>query len=171
MTARDEDLDVIRDEYQRFKAEFRSVLLTTISRHGVPDSSYEDYVRHDEDYYIYASELAPLTRNLLETGSASMLFVEGGQLDKVEHSHKRVVINTSVSRVERDSPGFRKILKLFLQRFSDFPRMLASLPEFHLFRITPLNGTYVRGFAKAFPLDGERLLHPGDARDSVRGDS
>ena len=158
MTKQSEDLNLIHDEYRRFKAEFKSVLLTTISCHGVPDSSYEDYVRHDEDYYIYASELAQHTRNLIDTGSVSMLFVEGGRLDNRNPEHKRVVLKSRAIRVDRTSNRFKKVLQLFQQRFSDFPRILKSLPDFHLFRITPVNGAYVRGFGQAYLLDGDHLL-------------
>ena len=66
-------------EFHAFVASFDSVMLATINDEGdtpVPEASYAPVLVRDGKYYIFVSELALHTRNLLRNKSASLLFIE-----------------------------------------------------------------------------------------------
>ncbi|MEJ2554582.1 MAG: hypothetical protein P8079_11540 [Gammaproteobacteria bacterium] len=41
--------------------------------------------------------------------------------------------------------------------FGEIVSLLAGLGDFHLFRLQPVRGNYVRGFAKAYEITGEAM--------------
>ncbi|MDP6189367.1 MAG: pyridoxamine 5'-phosphate oxidase family protein, partial [Gammaproteobacteria bacterium] len=61
------DVVAIRDAYTALVEQFDTVLLGTVSNNGLPDASYAPYVYVDGYYYVYVSELATHTGNLLNT--------------------------------------------------------------------------------------------------------
>ena len=42
-------------------------------------------------------------------------------------------------------------------RFGELLITLRSLSDFHLFRLSPKNGTFVMGFGQAFSISGKRM--------------
>ncbi len=151
------DLESIREEYIHFPEEFNSVMMATISADGHPDASYAVYVFQDSAYYVYISELARHTENLIHSGKVSLLFIENEEQAQNLFARQRMTLECSANEVERDSEHFNRILDLFEQRFGTIIQMLRSLTDFHLFRIEPNSGSYVRGFAQAYKLYGEGL--------------
>jgi heme iron utilization protein len=151
------ELESIRNEYIHFPDEFDSVMMATISADGKPDASYAVHVFHDNAYYVYISELARHTENLMHSGKVSLMFIENEEQAQNLFARQRMTLECSASAVERDSKHFDQILDLFEQRFGTIIQMLRSLTDFHLFRIEPQSGSYVRGFAQAYHLYGEGL--------------
>jgi putative heme iron utilization protein len=51
-------------EYEKFPTEFMSIMMSTISKEGIPDASYAPFVIDDDkNIYIYVSGLATHTQN------------------------------------------------------------------------------------------------------------
>jgi heme iron utilization protein len=151
------NLDAIREEYIHFPDEFNSVMMATINADGTPDASYAVYIFHDSAYYIYISELAQHTENLMRSGSVSLLFIESEEKAQNPFARQRMTLQCSTDEVERDSEHFNQVLDLFEHRYGPIAQMLRALTDFHLFRIEPQSGSYVRGFAQAYKLYGEGL--------------
>jgi heme iron utilization protein len=151
------DLESIREEYIHFPEEFDSVMMATISADGHPDASYAVYVFQDSAYYVYISELARHTENLMRSAKVSLMFIENEAQAQNLFARQRMTLECSANEIERDSEHFNRILDLFEQRFGSLIQMLRSLTDFHLFRIEPHSGSYVRGFAQAYKLYGEGL--------------
>jgi heme iron utilization protein len=151
------NLDSIKEEYIQFPDGFDSVLMATVSVDGVPDASYAVYLFHDNAYYVYISELATHTENLMRSAKASLLFIENEEQAQNLFARQRMTLECSAQEIERGSDHFEQVLDLFIKRFGNFMQMLKSLNDFHLFRMSPQSGTYVRGFAQAYRLHGEGL--------------
>ena len=157
MTEPQQDLQSVHQEYQQFLEGFQSVQLATVDGAGVPEASYAVYIRHENDYYVYVSELARHTRNMLNAGHVSMLFIEDEQQAKNLFARRRATLQCTAAEIPRGSDHFETILDQLEQRFGNFMTLLKSLNDFHLVQITPVSGNYVRGFAQAFNLSGEDL--------------
>ena len=151
------DMNLIREEYVNFPDVFQSVLMATVSSDGIPDASYAAYVLYENDYYIYVSELSRHTANLMDTGKVSLLFIEDEEHATHLFARQRVTLECEATQVARDHSHFDVIMDQFQQRFGKFMEMLKKLNDFHLFKISPLQGSYVRGFAQAFKLEGKNL--------------
>lgn len=159
------DLNMVKQEYTKFPDCFESVLMGTVNREGIPDISYATYVTYEGDYYIYVSELSRHTENLMQTGKASLLFIENEESAKHLFARQRMTLDCKVTEVTRDNRHFDFIFKKFQQRFGKFMEMLKNLQDFHLFRIEPQKGSYVRGFAQAFRLEGQGLQNISHIND------
>lgn len=151
------DLNKIREEYNRFPDVFESVLMATVNAEGIPDVSYAAYLAFNGDYYIYVSELSLHTQNLMESGQISLLFIENEDRAKHLFARQRMTLQCESIEVFRGSVHFETIMEKFSGKFGKFMDMLKSLNDFHMFKITPLRGSYVRGFAQAFKLEGKGL--------------
>lgn len=159
------DLNTVKQEYQEFPSVFDSVLMGTVNAEGIPDVSYAAYVAFEDYYYIYISELSRHTQNLMDTGKVSLLFIENEERAKHLFARQRVTMDCEAAEIERGSEHFELMLDKFQQRFGKFMEMLKNLNDFHLFRIEPKKGSYVRGFAQAFRLEGQGLQNVSHIND------
>lgn len=157
MPRKEIDLALVRDECARFPEAFQSVLMATVGQSGMPDASYAAYVQFEDDYYVYVSELAQHTKNLAETGNVSLLFIEEEASARHLFARQRMTLQCDADFVSRSTEEFERIMDLFEEKFGAFMSMLKKLNDFHLFRMTPRKGAFVRGFAQAFELDGKGM--------------
>ncbi len=136
----------------------QSVLMATVNTKGAPEASVVPFVPDDAGYiYIYVSALSRHTSNLSETGTASLLFVEDEQNTSNMFARRRLHYSCVCDTVKKDSQQWRWILAKFETRFGKFVQTLRGLPDFSLFRLIPVSGSYVSGFGKAFSLEGDKL--------------
>lgn len=145
----------------------KSVLLSTLNAAGNPEISYAPAVRDDTGcFYIFVSELAAHTANLLSHANCSVLFIQDEQESRNIFARERLTYQCEVVTVERDSAKGDEILELMETELGQTVKLLRSLPDFHLFRLKPTRGSYVVGFGKAFevdPISGD-LVHLSEER-------
>jgi hypothetical protein len=152
------DLARVREEAVAFRLQFDSAVLATVSADGLPQASYAVYLDGgDGAFYVYVSELAPHTPNLLAGGGASLLFIENE--DEALHlfARRRLSFRARAEEVARTSDSFRRVLDRFERAHGAIIENLRWLEDFHLFRLTPEEGTYVAGFARAYAFQGIEL--------------
>jgi putative heme iron utilization protein len=143
-------------EYLDFLDGFQTVILATADEHGEPEASYAPFVRYERlCFYVYLSELARHTRNLRNNGRVSLLWLaeEGGN----PFARPRLVLRCNTAQVAREAAEWAPAMARLEQRFGNMMKLLKGLSDFHLFRLCATGGTYVKGFAQAYELVGERL--------------
>ncbi len=59
--------------------------------------------------------------------------------------------------VARTDATYKTVIKDFYHRFGDVMKLIEPLADFHLFRIKPQRGRFIRGFGQAYELAGDRL--------------
>jgi len=151
------DLLAVMDECRRFPGLFQSLHLATCNADGEPEASYAAYVEHQGCYYVYTSELSAHTANLAARGRCSALFIESEAQAKHLFARRRLTLQCAAAECPRGSAEFDLILDQFVVQFGGFMAMLRKLTDFHLYRLRPLSGAYVAGFAQAYTLGGEGL--------------
>jgi putative heme iron utilization protein len=151
MLAQPKSEDLLRQEVEEFQLSFRSVLLATVNREGVPEASYAPYVMDRQgSYYVFVSRLARHTCDFKETGHVSLQFIENEDAARNLFARRRLTVLCDAAVIPRESPTREEILEHFTQYFGRFVETLRGLRDFELFRLTPRSGLYVRGFGQIF---------------------
>lgn len=161
----DKTLDSVQQDFTTFIAGFRSAQLATVSPDGWPESSYAPFVRLNGVWYVYLSELAQHTRNLLEHPCLSLMLIEPEDAAAQVFARKRASLRMTASEVSRETSEWLEVMGLFTATFGDIMQVLRGLTDFHLFALRPQQGVFVRGFAQAFELGGEDMLVVRHVRD------
>ncbi len=73
-------------------------------------------------------------------------------------ARKRISYQCDVEIVNDESSDYLPMLNALEERFGNVVELLRTLPDFILFRLTPNQGQYVKGFGKAYKLVGDGLL-------------
>lgn len=151
------NLSAILLETQQFPAEFKSLHLATCNVMNEPQASYAPYVEYEGCYYIFVSELSPHTHNLDKTGLSSVMFVESEVNAQHIFARKRLTLSCRAFEISRENKRFELVMTMFSNKFGKFTENLRAMQDFHLFRLEPMRGSYVSGFAKAYNLSGAGL--------------
>lgn len=131
----------------------QTVLMATSDADGLPEISYSPHVLHDGYLYVYLSDLSVHTGNLKVNPRVSLLFIEDEREAENLHARRRATFTATATIVDRDQSDYAQVLDRMEGRFGEVVGILKSLPDFHLFRMTPGQVSVVLGFAQARVLD------------------
>jgi putative heme iron utilization protein len=149
-----QEFDELTDRYRKLIASQKTLLLSTASTDGVPNISYAPFVRDDIGlYYIYVSELASHTVDLLNNPKASIMFIRPESESHNLFARERAVLNCSVKEIMRDTEAYTQRIQALQEKFGKVVSVLCALPDFHLFVLHQESGRYVAGFGQAFTID------------------
>jgi len=148
----------LQTEAQRFRDQFKTVLLATSSIEGDPDISYSPYVLDRQgDLYIFISELAQHTQHILANPMVSLMFIEQEGTSRNLYARKRLTLQAKANEISLDTTDGMSIMEDFLERFGKTIQVLTTLPDFHLFQLRISSGNYIRGFGQAYLVEGSSL--------------
>lgn len=137
----------------------KSLMLSSTTEAGVPYASYAPFaITPEQDgFYILISTIAVHAKNLLANAPASVLVIEDE--DSAEELFARIRINYAVlaEHIEAGSESFNKGVNTLVERHGERSRNLSELSDFHLFKLVPTAGRYIKGFGKAYTLAGGSL--------------
>ena len=147
----------LKNRYEEFLNGFNSLCMSTVDNEGWPLISYAPFVVDDNrSYYVFLSDLAKHTSCLRESGKASVMFIEDEVTSKQIFARTRVVFQCDVMEMKPSSESTVQ-MEMMQSRFGELMSTLRSLPDFHLFRLKPLGGSFVIGFGKAYTISGEKM--------------
>ena len=161
----------VLSEFKAFNKTHSSVILGTVNKDGNADTSYAPCLQKEDCFYVYISELAVHTANLFNHLNASLLFIEPEDKATNLFKRKRSTIRVEAETVKRGSTKFIEIMDDYMENFGGIMRNLRESQDFHLFRLTPQSGTYVRGFGQAYHIIGNKLDEIKHMRDRGHGSS
>ncbi len=132
----------------------KTLLLSTLGQASFPEISYAPYVVDDEGcFYIFISELAAHTKNLMAEPKVSVMFIANEGETQNIFARERLVFKCVAKEIAVDNVAYTEQLDKLEARFGNIVGMLRSLPDFHLFCLAPTLGHYVVGFGKAYQVD------------------
>lgn len=144
--------------YEPFLDSFRSLILSTVDEAGFPETSYAPYLRDaQKNFYILASELATHTTHLLTTSKASILFIEDEDKSPQIFGRRRLSFSCQVQEVDRSDRAWETIIVQMQEKHGERVALIASLLDFHLFKLTPFRGRFVQGFGGIYDLSGDGM--------------
>ena len=150
------DLAKIQEEYEQMLGALQSIQLATVDAAGKPTASYSPAVLDENrNVYIYVSEIADHTENLLETGKASFMIIEDESAAHQIFARKRISFSAQASTIERGTPAWEAMLGRFEEKFGRVVKHLKDMEDFHLIRLEPANGRLVLGFGRAYSISAD----------------
>ncbi|MDA3947305.1 MAG: pyridoxamine 5'-phosphate oxidase family protein [Helicobacteraceae bacterium] len=145
-----------------FIAPFKSVVIGTIGKEGLPFSSYAPFVHYDHRFYIFISDIATHAQNLKREDKASLFFIEDETQAANIFARKRISLQCDAALIPRDNAKFTPVMAYFSNKFgSDMIDMLLNMGDFNLYELTTASGEATFGFGEAYIVggkDGEMLL-------------
>ena len=152
------DIETVRQSYQQLLSQTESLILATVNPDGTPRASYAPFIMDEQrQFYIFTSQLAAHTANLLRTGQASVMLLEDEAVASQIFARRRVTFQCQASLIPRDSAEGKAALIQYETRFGKMVGLLKSLPDVQLFKLRPQSGSLVLGFGQAYELGGDRF--------------
>jgi len=143
-------------DLNEFLEDFKSVNISTLDEKGNPFSSYAPFIKVEDKYYVYISQMAKHTSNLQRKDICSLFFIEDEATCSNIFARKRAMLQCSSNIIKQDSQEETDKLSNFKIKFGDkMIDMLKSMQDFHIFEFTPFYGEAVFGFGKAYNLGGK----------------
>ncbi|MGL4858596.1 MAG: heme utilization protein HutZ [Enterobacteriaceae bacterium] len=149
-------------EMAEFRRQCHSLFLATLDEQGTPNVSYAPFVLLDDGYYILISEIARHTRNLQQSGRASMMLIEDEGQSREIFARRRLTFSVTAQVIERHEARWQSAINALAERQGERVNELINMADFILFRLQPEEGLYVKGFGQAFTvtaLDGVDVVH------------
>jgi putative heme iron utilization protein len=144
-------------EVERLLADSTTLVMATADGSGSPEASVAPFWRDAPYLYVYVSDLAAHTRNLSDTARARVLLLADESERANAFARRRLSFGVVAEFVPRDDAEWNRALDGLAGRFGSTVDLIRPLVDFRLFRLTPVQGTYVRGFAQAYPVRGPDL--------------
>ncbi len=135
----------------------KSLMLSSLTEDGVPYASYAPYAIGDNCLYVLISEIAVHGKNLQLNPEASVLIIEDEDSAEELFARLRVVLKVNAQVMEVDSDGWNSGLNALVERHGDRINSLSQMSDFKLFKLNPMGGRYVKGFGKAYQIEGGSL--------------
>ncbi|MCW9053284.1 MAG: pyridoxamine 5'-phosphate oxidase family protein [Motiliproteus sp.] len=148
------DLESLAEDARRLQQDQQSLLLATVTATGQPESSYAPYFRDAQgDFYIFVSELATHTGNLIAHPQCSILFIRNEAETRNIFARERLSFECIAVDTPRENKLYGEVLDQMTEQFGEMIKLLRGLPDFHLIKLKPESGRYVVGFGKAYDVD------------------
>ena len=155
----------IYNEYVEFMQDAKCVYISTVNefRGGVaPEISYSPcIVDEDKNTYILVSTLSKRTKSLLAERNASLMFIEPEEQCKEIYVRTRLIFLCNTLQISREMGAghlpWNELTAQFTSKFGDIINMLVSFKDFKMFRFRPIRGTFVKGFGKAYMIEGKEM--------------
>ena len=143
---------------EEFLTDFQTAVIGTIDKEGRPFSSYAPYVRDNNRFYIYISDIATHAKNLHVNPLASLFFIEDESKSANLFARKRISLQCDALVIPRDSERFNAVLDIFSKKFDvSMMETLKNMLDFNLFELEVINGEATFGFGKAYTIGGENM--------------
>lgn len=144
-------------QLQDFTNAKSSLMLATVSKDGEPFASYAPFVEDEEhNYYIYVSAHVQHSINMIETQKASIMFVDDESASANIFARKRLYASAKAEKFTEDDARTPKINALFEKKFGNKAKMVITMEDFRVYKLTPHDASLVLGFGAAFRVSNDR---------------
>lgn len=110
-------------------------------------------------FIILISDLSPHTAALRQDPRCSLLIHASPDAEDPRDNHAltRLSLKGSGRFLSREEASETGMTECYAQKYPTMAEMLLSLGDFHFCEITPIEGTFIQGFGKAFRVSGSNL--------------
>ena len=147
----------IQAEIIDFVSTRKSLQLSSITTEGKPYASYAPFAYSETSIYVLISEIAVHAINLQKNPLASVLIIEDEDSASELFARKRVNYSVESLLIVPESENWQQGIDILTARHGDRIGNLSSLADFKLFKLTPTEGRYVKGFGRAYAFKGHSL--------------
>ena len=120
----------------------------------VPEIGVSPFIWRNDGLYIYTSRLSQHVRDLIELGEAGCLLCADEVDSQNIWARCRLKFTVKAVEVSRYDPIFDDLCSEFTTAHGPTMGLIRNFTDFHMFRLVPVDGVLVLGFAKAFRVSG-----------------
>ncbi|AFJ02890.1 Pyridoxamine 5'-phosphate oxidase-like protein [Methylophaga frappieri] len=147
----------IQNEIMALVDDRKSLMLSSLDEEGLPYASYAPFAFDERHLYVLISDIAVHGRNLRANPQASVLIIEDESSAAELFARVRVFYRVRASLLAPDSADWQTGIRVLQARHGQRIESLSQLSDFRLFRLQPEGGRYVKGFGKAYQIEGGSL--------------
>ncbi|MGO1767635.1 hypothetical protein CAP48_18685 [Advenella sp. S44] len=147
------DMLALTPEIDRLHHECLSLIMATTNATQAPCASYTPFAYLDGKFYVLVSGLAVHGKNLKTLPELDILLIEDESKTRNIYARLRLNYRAAVSPVEKGTAEHAQALALLTEKAGKTVTLLDSMNDFTWYCLTPLLGTLVQGFGKAFVFD------------------
>lgn len=148
----------INDEvFEHIKSK-KSLSLSSIDKHGFPFASYAPFSIGEQCLYVLLSEVAIHGENVALNPNVSALIIEDESTAKQLFARVRVNYQMNAQLLSPHSKEWNHGINSLQNRHGKLIGTLSQLEDFKLFKLDPIQGRYVKGFGKAYQINGGQLI-------------
>lgn len=137
----------------------KSLILATINEKGKPAASYSPFVYLNGAFYILVSYMAKHTRDLRDRKSVSVMLIDDETSTKQIYARNRLTLNCEAHLVKNESQEKADAIRELKNRHGKIIDVLGQLNDFVLFKLEPLDGSYVNGFGSAYSVNKDLTVN------------
>lgn len=158
------DDEKIKAEIIEFRNSFKSVILASLSKDkSTAIASYSPFIRFDDKFYIYISEIAEHFESIKSNPNAiEVMFLQDEKDASSIILRKRLRYKANAIEISRESAEFKGALDAFLNETNGQGgvKNIAKMADFHLFRLEFKQGRFVKGFGGAYDINADEISAP-----------
>lgn len=169
-----DDSAVLVAEVRQFIASRKLLNLASLCSDGQPHASTAPFLAADGNFYLFISDLSEHCANLKADSRASLIFNADESETKQPFARLRVTFNVRAGLVGREVELWQTRIRQMREKFGPVIDHLKELEDFHLFELQPSAGRYVKGFGRAYALEGmekQVALHLKDGHREKKEDA
>ncbi len=142
---------------ETFNDDKLSIVIASVNEHGEPFVSYSPYVE-DKDFnmYIIISGGVPHAHNLATTKKASVMTIEDESKCKNIYARGRFYGQVKAEKFAEDDERKDEIMEMFVKRFGPHVKMFNKMPDFRIYKLSPVDANLVLGFGSAYKISADR---------------
>ena len=150
-----EKIAKIADARDALLQEAQTLLVSVTGDDGVPDMGSSPFLRDEAGhFYIYTSELSAHVKALVAGNEARFMLIADEGASQNIWARVRVKFTAQHEVIERGSDAFHAIADRMEPEFGPTMALIRQFSDFHMVKITPIDGVIVTGFASAFVVTG-----------------
>ena len=132
----------------------KSLIITVNNKINYPEIGYAPYIFLNSFFYIFSSELSPHIKHLLYNKKGTFMIIEDENKAKNIWARIRLKFEAQIKIVDRKENNYHKICNHIETAHGNTFNLIKQFNDFHLIKISPIKGSIITGFGKAFILDG-----------------
>lgn len=143
----------LEPELKRLHSDNITLLMATVDDENIGHASYTPFAIVEGNYYVFIADIASHTQHVKQRPIFDIMIIDDQSATKNIYARKRVTYRVEAHEIPRHEPEFELGMSALTERAGKTLNVLREMGDFHLFRLTPLKGTLVTGFGKAFRLN------------------
>ena len=148
----------VEQKITELKERHTNIVLATIDNSGQALASQTPYtLDEDGNFLILVSGLAEHGKTLRTADVVNVMLMSDEAGLANPFARERLNFSCKVEMLLPDSEERKNGEQLMLQRFGKFVNTLIQLPDFTMFRLSPVSGRYVAGFGAAYAIDNGEI--------------
>ncbi|MCV6612514.1 MAG: pyridoxamine 5'-phosphate oxidase family protein [Amphritea sp.] len=129
----------------------KTLQLATQGEQG-PEASYAPFLFSGGCFYLFISDLAGHTQNMLREPGVGIMLIDDEQDCRNLFARQRVTFQCDVREISRSAEGYSVLLDQLAEKQGNTIDLLRTLGDFRLLELKPLQGRLVVGFGKAMEI-------------------